>query len=653
MYIHRLADRLLKSERLDEFLEAAEKYPDSCHEVWLSSLYGFPSLEKHKEASKRYAEYAKKLRAQGIRVSLQISNTLGHGPSGLSNDNTALFYEGSDAFLTKEDGTKSNCIICATSPLFLDYLKKELKYYLEEIKPDIVWVDDDLRLCRDHVCYCDRCMAIFNEQNGLNVTRDDIVQGIHRDKELRTKWVNFNAWRMGNVARVIGEAIHEYSPSSHPALQNGAHGNLKGRWQTAVFDEFFRTTGNEGHFRPGGGAYDDSDPNEFFLKTYYFAMQTRWLPEGVRDICPEIENLPDVVYGKTIAGQTFETALYLAATDATTVSYATMMRVYEPMPWLTLQMKAMSDNYKYFKKLSEINKRTKSGGVELALPNTPWKVLDSSEPFDWDEHDIFSGTSFYRAAIPVSYYKNDRGACILHGSHAAGMTNEELEALLSENVFCDGRSVELLWERGLGEKLGVKVEKRDIRPFTETYTDHPICRGVQSKNWSMNFFGSIHYVITEGKFETVTEYRGVNDPDMFGGVSGAVAETALGGKWYISAYDPWTWKGVLSFDKRNQYMNALEYIGAKTDAVLTDRLPAHIYPKTDKDGRTAAVSIVNITVGESEELHLIIKEPAGDKFTFCQINGEFTEVKAEKTDNGTLVTLPSIKPWGIGTVFSE
>lgn len=653
MYVHRLAARFLNDkERMADFFKAMEEYPDSCHEVWLSSLYGFPKMEKHVRAAADFAEQARAFRDRGVKVSLQISNTLGHGPSGLSNDNTGLF-ENEDNLIVTESGERSNCILCATSPELLDYLAEEMRVYLEAFHPDGVWVDDDLRLCRDHVCYCDRCMRIFNERNSLSVTREDVVNGIHKDKELRTKWVEYNAWRMGNVARVVGEAIHKYSPHTYPALQNGAHGFFKGNWQKAVYDEYYRTTGNEGHYRPGGGSYDDVDMNNFFTKSYYFALQTRWLPESVTDICPEVENLPDVVYGKSVAGETFEVAYYLAATGATTMSFATMMRSYEPMSWLTLQMKALSRNYKYFKKMADINLRTRMGGVETAMADTPWRVLDSREPFDWEEHLIFETTELMHCAIPVSLYKNNRGAYILHGKHAEGMTDGELEALLSARVFCDGRAAEVIAERGLGDKLGVRVEKRDMRQYAEAYTDHIICGETTAKTWSMNFFGSIHYVVTEGDFETVTEYRGVRSFDDLGGVAGAVVNTKLGGKWYVCGYTPWTWQGVLSFDKRNQYLRALEYIGAKTDAVLLDRLPARVFPRIDENDRAVSVSITNTTVGESGELHLLIKDPAGDRFTFCQIDGEMTEVKAEKTADGTLVTLPSIRPWGIGTVFAE
>ena len=654
MYVHRLGSAFLEhEERINDFLKFIDLYPNSCHEVWLSSTYGFPKTEKHLEYARKLKPLAKRFRDKGIKVSLQISNTLGHGPSGLNRDNTGLF-DNPDNMIVDENGERSNCILCSTSPEMLDYLREEVRIYLEEIEPEGVWVDDDLRLDISHTCYCDRCMSIFNELNGTSFTREDIVNNMHTDKDIRDKWVSFNAWRMGNVARAVGETIHKYSPDTYPALQNGAHGFIKGNWQKAVYDAYYETTGNEGHFRPGGGAYDDLDPNNFFLKANYFAQQTRWLPESVKDICPEIENLPDVVYGKSIAGQTFETAYYFAAAGATTMSYATMMRVYEPMEWLSLQLRDMSKNYIYFKRMAEVNKRTKFGGVELYMPDTPWKVLDSKKPYDWEPHRVTEGTEFIHCAIPVSLHKNNRGAGILHGAHAEGMTDEEIEKLLSENVFCDGRAAEIVCQRGFGKDLGITIEKRDVRQFTATYNmEHPACEGLYSKNWSMNFFGSWHYVVTGGNFETVTEYKGVRDSSVSGGASDVVVTTSKGGRWYIAAYTPWTWQSVLSFDKRNQYMNALEYIGAKTDAVLLDRIPARVFPRIDDNGKTVAVSLVNTTVGESGELHLLIKEPAGDKFTFCQINGEMTEVKAEKTDKGTLVTFPSVRPWGVATVFVD
>ena len=102
MYVHRLGSRFLKCpERIEAFFDYLDEYPDSCQQVWLSSLYGFPKIEKHIEMAEEFKSLAKRLRDKGIGVSLQISNTLGHGPSGLSNDNTGLF-ENEDNMIVKE-----------------------------------------------------------------------------------------------------------------------------------------------------------------------------------------------------------------------------------------------------------------------------------------------------------------------------------------------------------------------------------------------------------------------------------------------------------------------------------------------------------------------------------------------------------------------
>ncbi len=652
MYTHRLSENFLRNEdRMDGFFDGLKKYPNSCHEIWVASLYGFPKIEAHQKLADDVQDVVKRFRDEGIRVSLQISNTLGHSASCLSYNNEGLFYEGSDVYKVGIDGTVSNYTVCPTSPEFQKYLSEELKVYLLAIQPDGIWIDDDLRQPLAFCCYCDRCMEIFNKQNGLNINREELAEAMNIDTAMRDKWVRFNAWKVTNVMRIISEACLKYSPRTYVALQNGMNGYITGPWQKSMFETVYDITKKEPRYRPGGGAYNDKDPNEFFLKSVSFAHQTRYMPDVVKDIRPEIENLPDVVYGKSLAGQLFETAYYFASASATSMSYATMMRTYEPMSWLNLQLRDMSANYKYFSRLAKVNEETKMGGVELYIPDTPW-VRESDSPFGWSEVRMNEGIELMRCAIPTSLYKNNRGAYFLHGAHAEEMTDKEIEELLSKNVFCDGRSIEFLIKRGFGDKLGIKVELKNIRQYLESFLNHPINKDMENEEWSISFFHPENHVIIGEKIEPVTEYRSRID-GSFGGVASAVIETKAGGKWFVAGYTPWTFKGILSFNKRNQYINALEYIGAKVDAILLDRIQAQVFPRINDKGETVAVSVVNTTIGESEELHVLIKNPAGERFIFCQINGEFISIEAEKTPEGTVVTVPSIRPWGVGTIFAE
>lgn len=96
MLTQRLGSSTQKDDAfIDSLLTAIEEHPGSCDEVWLASDYGFPPLEKHRASAEKLKKIAEKFRQKEIRVSLQISNTIGHGQYMSARDCSGLVYEGS------------------------------------------------------------------------------------------------------------------------------------------------------------------------------------------------------------------------------------------------------------------------------------------------------------------------------------------------------------------------------------------------------------------------------------------------------------------------------------------------------------------------------------------------------------------------------
>ena len=78
-------------EYIDAYLAEILAHPGSCDNVWIPTPYGFPPMEVHKENVKKWAVVAEKFRSNGISVSLQVSNTIGHGQYMVDRDNTVWF----------------------------------------------------------------------------------------------------------------------------------------------------------------------------------------------------------------------------------------------------------------------------------------------------------------------------------------------------------------------------------------------------------------------------------------------------------------------------------------------------------------------------------------------------------------------------------
>jgi hypothetical protein len=83
-------------------------------------------------------------RQRNIRVGIQTC-TLGHSP--LPKNAVYQGYSFSEeSWCVDDHGGKAYCCLCPTSPEVRAFFRETAKIYLETLKPDSFWPDDDMRL---------------------------------------------------------------------------------------------------------------------------------------------------------------------------------------------------------------------------------------------------------------------------------------------------------------------------------------------------------------------------------------------------------------------------------------------------------------------------------------------------------------------------
>ena len=98
---------------IDALVEQIQAHPGSCDEVWFATDYGFPPLEKHEKDAEALKAQAEKFRKIGVRVSLQLSNSIGHGQYMRVRDCTGLVYDGSPVeHMVDANGTEAGYCFC-------------------------------------------------------------------------------------------------------------------------------------------------------------------------------------------------------------------------------------------------------------------------------------------------------------------------------------------------------------------------------------------------------------------------------------------------------------------------------------------------------------------------------------------------------------
>lgn len=146
---------------------------------------------------------------RGLSVSLNPWIEIGH------LDRERPLKEGQD-FSTMVDieGNQSEMVVCPFCENWRVYYAEFYTYLLQELEPEVVWVEDDFRL-HNHAplsyggCFCDEHMYRYNEKLGTAYTREQFVDLLlHKgDKEVRKAWLDVNRSAMVDLAEFLGTVV--------------------------------------------------------------------------------------------------------------------------------------------------------------------------------------------------------------------------------------------------------------------------------------------------------------------------------------------------------------------------------------------------------------------------------------------------------------
>lgn len=663
---------------IDEFIRAVTAHPGCCDEVWLATDYGFPKLDTHRKAAEILAQQAEKLRAAGLRVSLQLSNSIGHGEYMSAQDCTGLVYDGSPVeHMVGHDGTVAGYAFCWNGKHFREYTVAALREYVRKIRPYAVWVDDDMRPMNhapvSHGCFCDGCMAKFNARYGTEFTRETLIQEISTgDPVWRQRHIQFLRDGIASLVEELGRMIHEEAPECRMSYQHGFHGGYVGNNTRYIMEAMYRSIGHEPGSRPGGGSYNDHDPSTFVSKLEDLDAQNRMEPAYVTDLRPEIESLPDVVFGKSIGGTCFETTYYLAGGN-NAMSYAMLMNDYEPMEWHGQMFAAFAAHRPYWEKLREGTFGTEPAGWTLVLADEGRTTVSG---------DLFGGytTQHYGVARDLRYdgfsitMKPDAApeeVRLLHASNAAQLSDNEIEALTKVPVITDGRTLRVLLDRGVD--LPVDVSEISVARYLERFTEHPVNGASCHRIWGGQWGKSTDWELIpkdSAMVEPLSEYihvvpadtpeaecipvanAGIKKYKTTGKCASAVITLPSGVKWAVFGFD--FWGRIKSNEKRVQYLEASAYIsGHRQPAEILSPIKAILQSRCDREGRLTQASITNATVADSGELVLQVYRPASQNVCYMGQYTPFTELTLDETGAADVytVTVPNVKAWSVGTVF--
>lgn len=403
------------------------------------------------------------------------------------------------------------------------------------------------------LCFCDKCLDLFNKKYGYQYTRETIKDDfLYNSKKVRKEYIEFQIETLGNFARIIARAIHSVSPNTIVAMQNGGNTPLVNDSQKACLDAMKEETGLAPAFRAGGGFYDDHTPANMLDKAMQLHYINSRLPEYVKMRNSEIENIPDVAYGKSYECCCIEAALYIAY--GCNMASITLKHPNESLSYYEGLFKKLNLYKPYLRKLVDSNKGTLNGGVCVYQPKkSHLNYMKHGSETAWNATSIWEAKNMMRHGIP--FHAGPSGDVYLLSSKACDyLCDDDVEMLLNHPVITDAASIEKLISLGYGDKIRANVEKIDnkyLNVFYEKKLSHPINDNIHLENWcDSRYYGKDpKYIITGDDIEKVSEYCRYLTDEVFG-CAFAIVKTTYGAKWAVKGAHLCT--VAVSHERRNQ-----------------------------------------------------------------------------------------------------
>ncbi len=593
-------------ETLRQIVECHRRHPGACDEFWFAtgSRKTIPDVAKECEA---FAYCRALCEEAGILPGYQQGLTLGHGerPDILTNPRVGEQQFPADAYQVRADGTFLG-LLCPRSPFVLDYEREYAKAVMRVANPVSYWLDDDLRLGVAHAegCFCNRCIAAFNKKTGGSWTREALVARLFSKvprEPVRAQWSEFNAESLALYAAQVRKAADELGSDCRLGYQSVSADRLYPARDYGPLLAALSGPGRKGAgIRPGDGFYDESGPRGMVAKCLGVAREA----ERCRHLTPQRGDISGKVALNGPQGR-------LNADGCDLVASVCYEQETYPRHLLHKSPGAI---------MTECALALASGCDSLSLYWFP-----SEAPMPVAEYDRFLSTLLrarpYFERLAASTRRTRLGGVARFvGSAAAETAGFDLRDPTDFDLACAGIPVTVAEGAPcafyLTDKSRVEMTEADKMLFSGC---SPLSKQLDTRHSSL-----------------VTRHS-TAEPS-----APAVVDISNMGKFPLAS-------------RRAKLLDDLDAVTGGLFPVRIDECrPLRILPRVRDDGRLDSVTILNLSIGGTDEIHVRVRRPVS-RMAFMQDTAKTMPVPVECTPGTTpeeaVVTLADIGPWQIVTLF--
>lgn len=440
-------------------------YTDIC--FVLDNGHGHPTKEQLLPQVETYKRAAEKIRAAGLAVSLNPYITIGQNKPDLFNGRKFTS-------ITAANGATQSAA-CPLDEDFIDYIKEIYRYVSSEIKPDIIWLEDDFRMhnrCGEGWggCFCDLHLKKYSEYLGFPVTREKFLSGLLRDGVGRSLYREAYAFVTRNAMENLAAAISAGAKEGYKDVRIGfmtshpeEHAIEYRDWHRlfAAADDK-----NPAIDRVHLPSYEECSPQNYGWLFNKICVQTRArIPENTV-VLPELETAPRSVFSKSaeFARMSVETTAAIVPDGVTMFIYNAGGVIDEwgygrALKKIIPFMQAIKDEKLIFSSLDGVIVPFSKETVLNQKPTNYFYYLDHLKPDD-------SFFSAYLSVLGISYklvedpiFVKDKVVAV-SGQWLRNFDHEKIKAFLSSNrVILNAEAILTLVDMGLNDFVGIKSAK--------------------------------------------------------------------------------------------------------------------------------------------------------------------------------------------------
>ena len=552
-----------------------------------------PVLDKAKEAARRFAAIKEKLRGCGLKVGITVQFVL-HGDRGCTVSDPAKYPRCIDI-----NGNPSRRI-CPFGKNIQKYTYDIFRIFAQT-GPDMLDMDEDIRLESRKECFCPEHLKHFNKlKGGKPMTREELVPLLQspgtenaKIKELWHQTIVDSVVELAKAARAGIDSVDPDIPCYNKIVPSELSIAIPVTKVLAGKHPVIARIGN-GFYAVKNFDWLPSKMLQGAYQAYYLRQAGAQRIRSESDACPQMRF---ACSARKLHAQM--TGSVLAGVDDLE------MRDMNPPDEREPYSRSHSRNAGFYRTLAKWCKEVEWQGFSIPFP----KQLRSCWDFEFCEvqdHTFFGGEFCGRLGFPTRMGKQD-GVMMVSDQAIDSFSDSEIKAMLGKSLILTGEAAMRLQKRGFGKELGVSLSEDKIRVDGMFFSDDASWNGkVAGKKGNINNGRLIYKTLKPGPkteelgyFYTVphgfsTEYKKI-----------APSETAfknkLGGTVIVMAdsyfeSDFFHKNSIIRMKRKEQFKNWYHKLTGKKLVYAEGNYDCWIRYGKFPGGKREMVSIVNLTL---------------------------------------------------------